>query len=461
MFKIKQWIFFLIIALSFSLTGAQVLDTIVSLPEPPEFLFCIPDINKLYITGRSGDVYVLNCSTMVITSVLRFTALDGRVSSYPVWSSRQHRLYYPICFERQMATALAIVDVDRDSLLNVVNMDIWTDEYMYPLAYNSVLDKIYAAGTYAITVFDAVSDSILKVFRPSNYTPGGFAVWDSLGNRIYIGSWGWRGPFPITVINCPTDSVIALIPGIMGWPQIALLHSLRRKMYVGCFDYWITVIDCNFNQVVKRWDTIWVDHYTKPVLAASEDKIYWPVPGYPNDTLLIINTKEDTIIRRITISSILDASVFVEWSNRLYIAHHTSSGHLYVTVFDCATDSVVGSCKYLSGSFVSDMSCNRADRRIYLARYWDSCIYVFQDSLVGVEERAEVSLPAEAEPTLVRSILYLPERAGVAGKPVLVDITGRRVLELVPGANDVRCLTPGVYFIRSNAGVERKLVIAR
>ncbi|MEO0021889.1 MAG: hypothetical protein ABIK48_06935 [candidate division WOR-3 bacterium] len=64
-------------------------------------------------------------------------------------------------------------------------------------------------------------------------------------------------------------------------------------------------------------------------------------------------------------------------------------------------------------------------------------------------------------PAIVRGVLYLPERAGVAGKPVLVDITGRRVLELVPGANDVRGLVPGVYFIRSNAGVERKVVIAR
>ncbi|MEO0051832.1 MAG: hypothetical protein ABIK11_04730 [candidate division WOR-3 bacterium] len=44
---------------------------------------------------------------------------------------------------------------------------------------------------------------------------------------------------------------------------------------------------------------------------------------------------------------------------------------------------------------------------------------------------------------------------------MLVDITGRRVRELVPGANDVRGLTPGVYFIRSNAGVERKVVIAQ
>lgn len=64
-------------------------------------------------------------------------------------------------------------------------------------------------------------------------------------------------------------------------------------------------------------------------------------------------------------------------------------------------------------------------------------------------------------PAIVRGVLYLPERTGAAGKPVLVDITGRRVLELVSGANDVRGLAPGVYFIRTAGGVNRKVVIAR
>ena len=36
---------------------------------------------------------------------------------------------------------------------------------------------------------------------------------------------------------------------------------------------------------------------------------------------------------------------------------------------------------------------------------------------------------------------------GTVPKTVLLDIDGRRVLELQPGANDVRHLTPGVYFM--------------
>ncbi len=50
---------------------------------------------------------------------------------------------------------------------------------------------------------------------------------------------------------------------------------------------------------------------------------------------------------------------------------------------------------------------------------------------------------------------------------VLLDAGGRRVMELQPGATDVRHLSPGVYFVREAYGIERqassvsKVVIAR
>jgi hypothetical protein len=43
----------------------------------------------------------------------------------------------------------------------------------------------------------------------------------------------------------------------------------------------------------------------------------------------------------------------------------------------------------------------------------------------------------------------LPERNSVMSCAVLLDATGRKVMELHPGANDVRVLAPGVYFVRA------------
>jgi len=40
------------------------------------------------------------------------------------------------------------------------------------------------------------------------------------------------------------------------------------------------------------------------------------------------------------------------------------------------------------------------------------------------------------------------EDAGSRQPVVLLDAAGRKVMELRPGANDVRHLSPGVYFVR-------------
>ena len=72
--------------------------------------------------------------------------------------------------------------------------------------------------------------------------------------------------------------------------------------------------------------------------------------------------------------------------------------------------------------------------------------------------------------TVVRGILFLPEASSRKPQAAssLLDISGRKVMGLRPGANDVSRLSPGVYFVREEpqaAGPSpqavRKVVIAR
>ncbi len=66
---------------------------------------------------------------------------------------------------------------------------------------------------------------------------------------------------------------------------------------------------------------------------------------------------------------------------------------------------------------------------------------------------------AAAGPTIVRGSLNLPaagNRTGVA----LLDATGRKVLDLAPGPNDISRLAPGVYFIHSS-GDNRQTTMSR
>jgi len=55
--------------------------------------------------------------------------------------------------------------------------------------------------------------------------------------------------------------------------------------------------------------------------------------------------------------------------------------------------------------------------------------------------------------TIVRGVLLLSGRTSPSW---LLDAAGRSVMELRPGANDVRTLAPGVYFVREAAGAKRE-----
>jgi hypothetical protein len=106
-------------------------------------------------------------------------------------------------------------------------------------------------------------------------------------------------------------------------------------------------------------------------------------------------------------------------------------------------------------------------------------ISVLRDSITpGIEEvlkpQAASSRPA---PTIVRGVLFLdplgtrselPEHNSVMSRAALLDISGRKVMDLGPGVNDVRALAPGVYFVReaqaqaqAQAQAIRKVVVTK
>jgi hypothetical protein len=84
---------------------------------------------------------------------------------------------------------------------------------------------------------------------------------------------------------------------------------------------------------------------------------------------------------------------------------------------------------------------------------------------VGVGTRETMSdgrRTGKVGPTIIRGVLFLNgdcPRTGTVPKAALLDALGRKVIELRPGANDVRRLSPGVYFAREVSGVRRIVVL--
>ncbi len=71
-------------------------------------------------------------------------------------------------------------------------------------------------------------------------------------------------------------------------------------------------------------------------------------------------------------------------------------------------------------------------------------------------EEKEITQNKEPVSTVVCQVLKVPGEDQTAE---LFDITGRKVLKLKPGLNDLRGIKPGVYFIKGKA--INKVIITR
>jgi hypothetical protein len=91
-------------------------------------------------------------------------------------------------------------------------------------------------------------------------------------------------------------------------------------------------------------------------------------------------------------------------------------------------------------------------------------------STVGLDEpKPSTAFRQPATATIVHGVLWLPgaRRPGTGDRCALLDVSGCKVLDLKPGANDVSRIAPGAYFVRGSEteggrpGAVRKVVLTR
>jgi len=103
----------------------------------------------------------------------------------------------------------------------------------------------------------------------------------------------------------------------------------------------------------------------------------------------------------------------------------------------------------------------------------DSGLRIIEFYGAGVEEPRPTPDAPRITPgaTIVRGVLWLGGagqsqcvgRTGLRDSPcaALLDIGGRKVLDLRPGPNDISSLAPGVYFAREEYSSVRRFVVTR
>jgi hypothetical protein len=92
---------------------------------------------------------------------------------------------------------------------------------------------------------------------------------------------------------------------------------------------------------------------------------------------------------------------------------------------------------------------SRAHLALYDNRDGNSEIYYKRNLTAGGLEESENSEVRRAKggAGIFRGVLFLPRDR--VPRPALLDISGRKALDLRPGPNDISHLAPGVYFVRT------------
>jgi hypothetical protein len=93
----------------------------------------------------------------------------------------------------------------------------------------------------------------------------------------------------------------------------------------------------------------------------------------------------------------------------------------------------------------------------------DAGLQICQFYGAGIEEgRQPRANGVRPTVTVIRGVLFLPEASGEKreARGELLDASGRKVLNIRPGANDVSRLAPGVYFVQeAQARAVHKIIV--
>jgi DNA-binding beta-propeller fold protein YncE len=334
---------------------------------------------------------------------------------------------------------------------------------------------VACSGESLVCAIDAAGDSVRARIRVGN-TPH-HLVWDPVGNKLYCGNYGGAS---VSVVDCSGDTELVRVP--VGRACRRLEYSpLSRKVYAACHDgRCIDVINCATDSVVvsvatsgNPWTVVcdladnlvypgtswgapvicgWGDtvvaelsdpFYIKGIAWEPRSNTVYMARNFSSD-VLVIDGAQRQVRRTLSTDDYPADMVCLDSSGRAYVCHNRSgrvTGR--VTVID--GDSLVTAMDVRPSPV--DVVADNAGRRACVLSWESSCITLINDSPVGVGETERSTLRTRKPGTThVRNVLFLP----VSPLPLrssLFDLSGRPVMSLVPGPNDVRHLPAGVYFV--------------
>jgi YVTN family beta-propeller protein len=357
-----------------------------------------------------------------------------------------------VCCANSGDSTVSIITCNGDSVTGTV----YVGSGPYQLCVDTVLHKVWCNTYSGVAVIDLRAESLAAVL-PLSGTAALLA--DPAHSRVWCAT---RYDGHVVVLDAAGDSIIASIP-VGG--EVSALCLIPNANLVCCAtrsNNAVAVIDGATNRVVS---IIPVGEIPQALLYNQRrNKLYCANAG--SNDVTAIDCATLTPVATIPVGLSPEALAYDSAGDRTYCACPNADS---VTVIGCRRDTVVARIRV--GENPVAMAYASTQRRMFVANQYGSSLSVIRDTVrVGVEEGLkDEDGRVNVGPTVVRGLLFLDgdcPRTGTVPKAALLDISGRKVLDLNPGANDVRRLAPGVYFVReertqaqAQAQAVRKVVV--
>jgi len=387
----------------------------------------VPARNRVYcLDNRAGSLLVIDGERNRLLAT-RFVGPYPRSLEY---CSLDGKVYY----RDGVADGLTVVGGVSDTIIGRVQYPGLSG----PMRYLPGARKLYCRlGDSALAVIDVTADTVLRVVAINHVI--GALVADPVRSRVYTATP--RGD-TISIIDATSDSVIGrIVTGRVTSPHG--FSPTQNRLYCYSPQGNVVVVDCSTYQVTGLIVTPSGDNNVQ--WNPRRDKLYQAMGG---TSFTVIDCPTNSVAAYLRVSEGAKYAAFDTIGNRVYLPCYDR-----LHVADATGDSVIAT---LPVTGAGELAWNPAFRRMYVLG--ETAITVIRDTTVGVRE---VSLGTTGgrrrHQTFIRDILCIAVPSGHRiSTSDLLDISGRKVMDLLPGPNDVRQLSPGVYFVREPSAANLK-----
>ncbi len=425
-----------------------VVDTVIRVPSSVGNACFFPELNKLYVDNYPDGYFVLDCSTYQSKPEIPTRAWLIHYS----WDWRDQKLYVT---DYAGPESTLVVDVAADSVngwLAVYREWRWD-------AYLSDIDARFKPAVDTLYEYDCRNDSITRRL-PIHST---CASWDSVGRKLYVGQGSMKRLYVYDYLrdSCLKVIDVSAIPATL--PDACVFSRTYRRAYVSSEQIDIGpdnvgILDTDRDTLLRVLPVRILNGMYRQVVVNDRDGKAYLIDcdgryDHP-DTMWVVDCATDSVLKKFECapeSANADACVrWVPWSNRIYLISELGIAGSSLVVIDCNTDSVIVS-GMLRGGMLYDIQLDPIGRRIFVTGDTDKVFVLHDSGYAAVQETPSAEGRAmNVSPTIVHGVLSL--RGATSHKfraASLLDISGRQVVALKPGANDVSRVSPGVYFVRS------------